>query len=126
MTREIIYPYFRGQGCFNRFLIFDLIRNPERFTKNFVHAAQELLNDLKFDDVLILLPAIETSYTVVARMEILEPDGSFADFCGNGARVVAAYFERFYYKAIAAFFKVTHAVNEHDITCITIESKDIS
>lgn len=34
--------------------------------------------------------------------------------------------EGFYYKAIAAFFKVTHAVNKHDITCITIEPKDIS
>lgn len=83
-------PYRRGHGCLNTFIIIDVRSNPGTHTNAFIAAAYTLLLQTGDDDVLILREA-ETATSVY--MEVLEPDGSFASFCGNGARVVAAYLE---------------------------------
>lgn len=86
-------PFMRGQGCFNTFIIFDLRRNPEWYTAPFMKAAHQLLLEVGDDDVLILRNAQMGASERMVHMDVLEPDGSLASFCGNGARVVAAYLE---------------------------------
>ncbi len=86
-------PFMRGQGCFNTFIIIDLRQTPERYTNAFLKAAHQLLLEVGDDDVLILRRAQMGSPDRAVYMDVLEPDGSFASFCGNGARVVAAYLE---------------------------------
>lgn len=88
-----VVPFMRGQGCFNTFIIVDIRRNPEWYTEAFIKAAHQLLLQVGDDDVLILSSAPAGSLDYAVHMDVLEPDGSFASFCGNGARVVAAYLE---------------------------------
>ncbi len=87
---QITMPYRRGQGCLNAFIIFDLRFAPDRYTESFVKAAHKLLVQVGDDDVLILRAGPSPTSLF---MDVLEPDGSFAAFCGNGARVIAAYLE---------------------------------
>ncbi len=83
-------PFRRGQGCMNSFIIIDVRQIHGVYTDAFIKAAHELLLQIGDDDVLILR-ATKRPTSVI--MDVLEPDGSFAAFCGNGARVVAAYLE---------------------------------
>lgn len=85
---NIHIPYLRGEGCLNTFILFDLINNPALYTEIFIARALQALHAEGADDALILMP---TDRNNVIIMHVLEPDGSFANFCGNGARVVAAY-----------------------------------
>ena len=83
--------FWRGEGCANTFIVFDLIESPELFTEHFIQKALQALLDEGCDDALILLPTQEPATFI---MKVLEPDGSFAQFCGNGSRVVAAYLSK--------------------------------
>lgn len=90
---NIRIPFWRGEGCANTFIVFDLIASPELFTEDFIQKAHRALLEEKCDDALILLPTQEPRTFV---MKVLEPDGSFAQFCGNGSRVIAAYLTQRY------------------------------
>ena len=98
MTTNFTIPFIKGHGCLNTFIVFDLINSPQYYTDNFINHAHRALLEQKCDDALILLPTKKTDNVSIpaAHMEVLEPDGSFASFCGNGARVVTAYFEQVY------------------------------
>jgi len=87
-TQSLRIPYLYGDGCQNTFIIFDLLAYPHYFTDTFIENAHKALLREERDDALILLPTTDSD-TVI--MKVLEPDGSFANFCGNGARVIAAY-----------------------------------
>lgn len=88
---NIRIPFWRGEGCANTFIVFDLIESPELFTEHFIQKALLALLEEGCDDALILLPTQEPATFI---MKVLEPDGSFAQFCGNGSRVVAAYLSK--------------------------------
>ena len=88
-----------AQGNNNTFILFDLIEKPEQYTQHFLQQAHRFLVDtLIRDDVLILMPhhIDKANQHLYIKMIVLEPDGSIAAFCGNGARVVAAYLKKHY------------------------------
>lgn len=78
-----------GEGCGNTFLIYDCLDIAD--FKAIMPGAQAALLESKRDDALILVKVKENDSEFVLRMIVLEPDGSLAEFCGNGARVVASY-----------------------------------
>ncbi len=91
MNTERSLPFWRGEGCLNTFIIFDLTAVPDIYNEQFLAQAHAQLIKEQVDDALILLPTYDPTMFV---MKILEPDGSRASFCGNGARVIAAYLEK--------------------------------
>ena len=80
------------QGCGNDFVVVDLRAAAPSPTPNEGSAA-EAICDRRFgvgaDGVLAILPASDP--TAVARMRVLNADGSEAEMCGNGIRCVAKY-----------------------------------
>lgn len=111
--------YWLGDGCHNTFLIFDLLDHPEIYAEEFIaHAHQCLLAEQR-DDALILLPMGSTNHLRRIKMVIVEPDGSFAAFCGNGARVIAAYWECFLHGDSQGFTLVTaDEQKDHPVTAL--------
>lgn len=101
-------PYWIGEGCRNDFVIFDLLDAPETFSETFLDQAHQILLDERKDDALILLPEQISSQQFRLKMIVLEPDRSIAAFCGNGARVVAAYLEQKYAPPYPRFFLAAH------------------
>ncbi|MDY0093305.1 MAG: diaminopimelate epimerase [Candidatus Vecturithrix sp.] len=101
-------PYWLGEGCRNDFVIFDLLDAPETFSEIFLDQAHAVLLDERKDDALILVPEQVASQQFRLKMIVLEPDRSLAAFCGNGARVVAAYLEQKYRPPYPQFSLVAH------------------
>lgn len=84
-------PYIKGEGCGNTFLIFDCLEaSSEVFQDTLEEAYQSLLRE-KCDDALILKTEYRDAERLILSMIVLEPDQSIAEFCGNGARVVACF-----------------------------------
>ena len=100
--------YWLGEGCHNDFVIFDLLDTPETFSETFLEQAHQILLREHKDDALILLPEHISEQHVRLKMVVLEPDRSIAAFCGNGARVVAAYLEQKYAQSSRRFFLAAH------------------
>jgi diaminopimelate epimerase len=96
-------PYWLGEGCQNSFILFDLLGIPQYFDEEFLARAHQNLLVERKDDALILLPAHRHYRHLQLKMIILEPDASLAAFCGNGARVVAAYLQRWYIPQYESF-----------------------
>ncbi|GAK61431.1 diaminopimelate epimerase [Candidatus Vecturithrix granuli] len=103
--------YWLGEGCRNDFVIFDLLDEPETFSETFLNQAHQILMAERRDDALILLPEQVSSQQFRLKMIVLEPDRSIAAFCGNGARVVAAYLEQKYVRPFPQFFLAAHDGN---------------
>ena len=80
------------EGCGNDFVVVDLRGGTENPSPNTPEAARAIC-DRRFgvgaDGVLALLPP--SSPGAIARMRVLNADGSEAEMCGNGIRVVAKY-----------------------------------
>lgn len=71
-------------------MIFDLLES--HLSESDIHKdAHTLLLKEGCDDALILTKEHEDENKLIVRMTVLEPDASIAEFCGNGARVVACY-----------------------------------
>ena len=87
------FPYIRGEGCGNTFLIFDCLEaSPEAIDSIIKEAHESLLKEQR-DDALILRTEQHDSQRLVLTMIVLEPDQSIAEFCGNGARVVSRFLQ---------------------------------
>lgn len=84
-------PYLKGEGCGNTFLIFDCLDFAADQLSEVMEAAYAILLKEKCDDALILKKDEQNEQKLVLTMIVLEPDRSIAEFCGNGARVVACY-----------------------------------
>lgn len=111
--------YWLGEGCQNTFVLFDLLQHPELFSDTFVTYAHECLLTEQRDDALILLPMGSTNHLQRIKMVIVEPDGSFAAFCGNGARVIAAYWECCLHRDPQGFTLVTaDEQKDHPVTAL--------
>lgn len=84
----------KGEGCGNTFLIFDCLdESPER-VKEIIKEAHPILLRENRDDALILSKESADVGNLILKMTVLEPDGSIAEFCGNGARVVSCYLQK--------------------------------
>lgn len=116
MSRNNHIPYVLGEGNNNSFVIFDLLKNPQLYTEDFLQKAHKILLNTGRDDALILLADHVNQETqhVYIRMIVLEPDASLAAFCGNGARVVAAYLQKYYRDEYKQFSLVTNE-SEHKL-----------
>ena len=84
----------KGEGCGNTFLIFDCLEATDFALEDVVREAHACLIDEGRDDALILRNEYEDAQKLVLTMIVLEPDGSIAEFCGNGARVVSCYLQQ--------------------------------
>jgi len=84
----------RGEGCGNTFLIFDYLEDDLFDIENVTRKTHQILVKEDRDDALILKKEYEDDQKLVLTMIVLEPDGSIAEFCGNGARVVSCYLHR--------------------------------
>ena len=74
--------------------IFDCLDVPDLAMQAVIREAHSLLLRENRDDALILKKVYQNDQQLVLTMLILEPDKSFAEFCGNGARVVACYLKQ--------------------------------
>lgn len=92
LFRELqIAPLF-ANACGNTFFIFDCL--DRKFTDQEWEEFRQRIWDsfnAEVDDILVLRKA-----GVHIKMHVLEPDGTEADFCGNGARAVGFYLRRRY------------------------------
>lgn len=81
-----------ADACGNTFLIIDCINRDFKESKwqSFKEEIWALLPSLSVDDALVLRK-IEGQ---MVKMHVLEPDGTEADFCGNGARAVGVYLHK--------------------------------
>lgn len=89
MANSASFQSIKGEGCSNTFLVYDCLDH-----ESYDHVLQEAHASLlksKRDDALILIKVRESRDELVMKMLVLEPDGSLAEFCGNGARVIARY-----------------------------------
>lgn len=107
------FPYVKGEGCGNTFLIFDCLDWSGEQIEEMKHEAHALLIKEQRDDALILKKEYETSEEFVLTMIVLEPDQSIAEFCGNGARVVACYLRHKFHSTKKTFYlKTLHGRRE--------------
>lgn len=83
--------FYKGEGCGNTFLIFDCLDVTSDDVNQRVIEAYPHLVESGRDDALILKTEFQDNKKVIIKMIVLEPDQSIAEFCGNGARVVACY-----------------------------------
>lgn len=86
--------YLRGDGCGNTFIIYDCLETAPEAVDSVIREAHARLIAEKRDDALILKKEYHNLQKYVLKMIVLEPDGSIAEFCGNGARVVSRYLQR--------------------------------
>lgn len=86
-------PPLKGEGCGNTFLIFDCLEATFFTLEDVIREAHPILLKENRDDALILRKEYEDAKKLVLTMTVLEPDGSIAEFCGNGARVVSCYLQ---------------------------------
>jgi diaminopimelate epimerase len=90
-------PFIKMHGLGNDFIVFDgLISSRDEFrlqvkalTPRFVRKICDRRLGIGADQILWIKPA--KSKKAVARMEVINSDGSSAEMCGNGIRAVALY-----------------------------------
>jgi len=91
--RTSSFPYIRGEGCGNTFIIFDCLDASPEVVDGVIKEAHERLIKEKRDDALILKTEYQDSERLILTMIVLEPDQSIAEFCGNGARVISCFLQ---------------------------------
>ena len=82
--------YYCGDACENSFVLFDCL-DASHVDALFLKEAHRCLLQEGKDDALLLLDAKTQDDALFARILVLGADGAVAEFCGNGARVCAAY-----------------------------------
>ena len=88
---RIITPLY-ANACGNTFLIYDLTAENVKKTWDRVRSdIWDLLKTASVDDALALEAIKKDQDRLQVNMHVLEPDGTQADFCGNGARSVGHY-----------------------------------
>lgn len=94
--------YYLAQACQNTFVLFDCLA-ASSLDPQVVKKVLQSLQREKRDDALILIGGMSQGDVLHAQMVVLGCDGSFGEFCGNGARACAAFlFAR--YPVLKRFF----------------------
>ncbi len=98
------FTYFLSDACKNTFVLFDCIGTA--LSEGFWKRVHEVLLQEQRDDALVLTLESESKTALYLKMHVLGADGKLGEFCGNGARSVAAYlFGR--YRDYKEFYLVT-------------------
>src|SRR5579883_3387507 len=84
-----IVPIF-ADACGNTFIILDCLTHVFHLQEweRLKQEIERLLRQMNVDDALVLRKIEESGRMIKVKMHVFEPDGSEADFCGNGARAV--------------------------------------
>ncbi len=85
--------YIFADACGNKFLVFDCLSHSFDLEewKAIRQAIWEFLPTIDVDDALVLRKIEEDDQSIKIKMHVLEPDGTEADFCGNGARAAGVF-----------------------------------
>lgn len=102
----------KGEGCGNTFLIFDCLEKDPSVLEEIKSHAHQILIEEKRDDALILIKEYENQQKLILKMVVLEPDGSIAEFCGNGARVVSCYLHKKFKQKRTFYLKTSKGVRK--------------
>jgi diaminopimelate epimerase len=107
--------YYLAEASKNTFILFDCLEE-STLDEGFLKEAQLLLEAEGRDDVLILMQGASSGARFYAHMAVWGLDGTFGEFCGNGARACAAYlFDK--YPTYDEFYLVTkwgaHPLKKH-------------
>lgn len=94
--------YLLAEACQNTFVLFDCLNLTHLGEAFFLNALAGLKKEGR-DDALILFNGQVKDETFTAHLVVLGLDGQLAEFCGNGARVCAAYLYKRY-----PFFKMMY------------------
>lgn len=111
-TDDIELEYFLGHGCHNTFIIIDNTKAGFAVDQMFAKISKLLL-EKSCDDLIIINTNLQsaTGYEMV----ILEPNLTYADFCGNGARLVGHFlFTR--YPHLLPFTHIVSRLGRHRVT----------
>jgi len=81
--------YYLAEACQNTFVLFDC--REEGVTARVLQEAHRCLLALGRDDALLLTADRVHEGALYVEMAVLGWDGVLAEFCGNGARAIAAY-----------------------------------
>jgi diaminopimelate epimerase len=79
-----------AEACQNTFVLFDCLEI-SHLNDEIIQIAHRRLKEEDRDDALILLDGSVTRDSFSVRMVVLGLDGTFGEYCGNGARAAAAY-----------------------------------
>ncbi|MGC9171570.1 diaminopimelate epimerase [Caldisericum sp.] len=92
MSKGKILKFYKFEGALNDFIVidgrFNKLENPEEYAKLLLDRHASIGGDS--------LLYLEESDVADIKMRVLEKDGSESQMCGNGARCIGLYFERFY------------------------------
>lgn len=100
---DISFEYYLGHGCHNNFIIIDNTQQ-QYILDDIYKSAHQLLLESKRDDLLIINYLSRSKDCLILEMKILEPNGCFADFCGNGARLVGEFIFKNHLHELPYFF----------------------
>jgi diaminopimelate epimerase len=99
--------YYLAEACRNTFVLFDCLDESYK-EELFFYRARQMLQDENRDDALILSEGELEGDAFSTRMLVLGLDGTFGEFCGNGARACASYLFKNYPFLKKIFLKTPH------------------
>lgn len=111
-VNELIY--YLGHGCHNNFVIIDNTKGVYNCDK-IINAAYNLLLETGRDDLLIINSMPAKNCAAIFEMLVLEPNFTFADFCGNGARLVGEFLFKQYH-SLQPYFFISSRLGVHKVT----------
>jgi diaminopimelate epimerase len=82
-------PFVKLHGCANDYVLLDATRGEIEEVATLARAVCERRTGIGADGLLVVRPPGSTA--AVARMQMVNPDGSEAEMCGNGLRCLAKY-----------------------------------
>ncbi len=106
----------------NTFLIYDLTQmDVSAIWEEIRKKIWTIVKDKIVDDALVLRKVSSSKDSLEVKMHVLEPDGTEADFCGNGARATATYLTTKYGSSFSEFSLISrrgkHPVLKKDNSC---------
>lgn len=118
--RTISPTYADATG--NTFQLYDFVqREPGAAWEAARQAIWKQVADKHVDDGLALRRVTANPQKLDVKMHVLEPDGTEADFCGNGARATATYLTKTYGGAFSQFAlhsrRGEHPIRQKDGVC---------
>lgn len=87
-----------ADACGNTFIIYDYL-SYSMTSEEWDEIKEKIWNflpQIDVDDALVLRKIDETDEMIMIKMHVLEPDGTEADFCGNGARTIGLFLDQKY------------------------------
>lgn len=87
--------YYLAEACQNTFVLFDCLAFKE-IGDDQIEEMHQILVEEERDDALLLTHGLVQENAFSTEMIVLGLDGTFGEFCGNGARASAAFLFNYY------------------------------